>query len=84
MVILHQPSKPDLLGLLFLFPDPQAGEPGVGLRTLTLVEKPLRYNYIHFCGSLTQREWDLIMLVNHPCYHLVVASLFLDVEYHFW
>ena len=35
-------------------PDPQAGEPDMGLRTLTPMEELLQCNYSPVCGSLTQ------------------------------
>ena len=73
-----------LLGLLLLTPDPQAGEPYVGLRVLSPVGEPLWYNYFPVCGSSTQLVWDLIVLQMHPSYCLVVASLSLDVGYLFF
>ena len=92
----HFPSPAELLhsspaGLqsqmlweLLLMPDIQAGEPHMGLKTLTPVEEPLRYNYFRVCGSPTWRVWGLIILRKCPSYHLVVASsLSLDVEYLF-
>ena len=39
------PSEPDSLDLLLLLPGPQAGEPDVGLRTLTPEWELLWYNY---------------------------------------
>lgn len=41
-----------LSGLFFLMPDPKTGEPNLGLRSLTPVSKPLRYNF-PVCGSPT-------------------------------
>ena len=43
-----------LWGLLFLVQDPWAGEPDVGLRSLTPVGEPLYYNYSPIHGSPTQ------------------------------
>ena len=40
-------------GLVFLVPDPQAGEPDIALITVTLVGEPLQYNYSPICGSPT-------------------------------
>ena len=40
-----------LWGVLSSMPDPQSGEPGTGLRTLTSVGEPLQYNYFPVCGS---------------------------------
>ena len=37
--------SPSFLGLVFLMPDPWAGEPDVGLRTVSPVGEPLLYNY---------------------------------------
>ena len=50
-----------LWGLLLSLPDPQAGEPDVGLRTLTPVREPLWYNCFPVCGSPTWRVWNLII-----------------------
>ena len=55
-----------LWGFLLRMPDPQAGDPDMGLRTLTLVGKPLQYNYFPVCGSPTQWVWDLIMSKSTP------------------
>ena len=52
----------ELWGLLLLRPDPQAGEPDVGLRILTPVGEPLPYNYFPVCWSPTWRVWNLIIL----------------------
>ena len=43
-----------LWGIIFLVQDPQAGEPNVGLRTLTPLGEPLRYNYSPGFGPPTQ------------------------------
>ena len=72
-----------LWGILLLMPDPQAGVPDVGLRTLAPMEKPLWFNYFPVCGLLTQQVWDLIVSQMHPSYCLIVASLSLKVEYLF-
>ena len=49
-------------------PDPHAGEPDMGLRTLTSVGEPLPCNYYLVCGSPTWRVWDLIVSwVCHSC-----------------
>lgn len=57
-----------LWGLIFLVPDPWAGEPDVGLRTLTPVGEPLQCNYSPVCGSPTPRgmEFDYIQVVVVP------------------
>ena len=74
-----------LWGLLLPLPDPQAGEPDMGLRAFTPVGELLWYNYLPVCGSPTQHVWDLILSQLHPSYCLVVASsLSLDVGYLFW
>ena len=66
-------------------PDPQAGEPCVGLRTLTLVGEPLRYNYFSSLGVAYLAVMDLLMSQMPPSYHLVVtSSLSLNVKYLFW
>ena len=49
-------------------PDPQVGEPDMGLRTLTPVGELLQYNYSPVCGSPTWRVWDLIILQVCPSY----------------
>ena len=54
-----------LCGLLLLLPDPQAGEPDVGLRTFTPVGELLWYNF-PVCGSPTQQVRDLILLQLCP------------------
>ena len=42
-------------------PDPQTGEPDVGLRTFIPVGEPLRYSYFLVSGSPTQQVRDLIV-----------------------
>ena len=72
-------------GLLLTMPDPQAGEPDLGLRTPTPMREPLWYNYFPACGSPSWQVWDLIILCKHLSYRLFVASsLSLGVEYLFW
>ena len=44
------PSKTGSLGAPPPLPDPQAGEPDIGLRTFTTVVEPLWYNYFPVCG----------------------------------
>ena len=44
-----------LWGLVFLVPDPQAGEPDMELRTLIPVGEPLQSNYSPVCGLPTLR-----------------------------
>ena len=74
-----------LWSLLLLMPDAQAGEPDVGLRTLTPVGELLWYNYFQVCGSPTWQLWDLILSWLRPSHHLDVAySLSLDIGYLFW
>ena len=64
-------------------PETQAGEPEVGLRTLTPVGEPLRQNFLPVCGKWW--VWDLIIYRKHLSYHLIMASsLSLGVEYLFW
>ena len=66
-------------------PDPQTGEPDMGLRTLTPLRELLRYDYFPVCGLPTCLAWDLIVLQMHPSYCLVMASsLSLEVESLFW
>ena len=48
--------------LLLPLPDPQAGEPDMGLRTFTPVRELLWYNYFPVCGLPTQHVWDFIMI----------------------
>ena len=81
-----------LPGLLLLVPpsprgwlDPQAGKPGMGFRTFTTVGELLWYYCSPVCGSPTQqvKSRDLILLCLHPSYHLIAASLSLDLEYLF-
>lgn len=62
-----------LWGLIFLVQDPWAGEPDVGLRTLTPVGEPLQYNYCPVCGSPNCGVQDLIELRFTPPAHLVVV-----------
>ena len=57
-----------LWGLFLLMPDPQAGEPDVGLSP---TGELLRYNCSPVCGSPTWGVWDLIILSVRPSYHLV-------------
>ena len=72
-----------LRGLFLLMPDPQAGEPDVGL-TLTSVGEPLWYSYFPLCGLPVWWVWDLIILWKRPSYHLLVAPLCLDIAYLVW
>ena len=66
-------------------PDPQTGEPDVGLRALTPVGESLQYNYFPVCRSPTQRVCNLGVLQMRPSYRLIVASsLSLEVEYLIW
>ena len=50
-----------ILWLLLLMLDPQAGEPIIGLRTLTPVGEPLQYNYSPVCGFPTLGIRNLIV-----------------------
>ena len=78
-------QSPVLWGFLILLPDPQLGNPHVGLRTFTPVGGLLRYNCSPVCVSPTQQLWDLILSWWHPFYRLIAASpLSLDVGYLFW
>ena len=56
-------------------PDPQVGEPDMGLRTLTPMGGLLQYNYSPVCGSPTWRVWDLIILQVCPSYLSHCSSL---------
>ena len=74
-----------LWDLLLPLPDPQAGEPDVGLSTFAPVGELLWYNYFPVCGLPTWQVWDMILSWLHPSYHLTVASsLSLDVGYLFF
>lgn len=74
-----------LWALLLLLPDPQAGEPDMGLRTFTPVGEVLWYNYLPVCGLPTWHVRGLILSRLHPSYNLIVAaSLSLDIGYLFW
>ena len=61
-------------------PDPQAGEPDVGLRTLTFMEEPLQYNYFSVCVS-AGIGFDYILKVALLLSHC--SFLYLGVEYLF-
>ena len=61
-----------LWGLLLSVPDPQAGKPDVGFRTLTPGGETLWQNYLPVCGR--QWIWNLIIYPKLPSYHLVVLS----------
>ena len=61
VIKLHWPSKQIPGGILLLLSDPQAREPDMGLRTITPVGEPLRYNYFPVCGLPTRWVWDLIL-----------------------
>ena len=63
-----------LWGLRLLLPDPQAGEPDVGLRPFTPMGELLWYNCFSVCGLPTQCVWDLILSWLCPSYCLTVAS----------
>ena len=79
------PSKSDSLGFSVSWLDPQAGKPGMGFRTFTTVGELLWYYCSPVCGSPTHqvKSRDLILLCLHPSYHLIAASLSLDLEYLF-
>ena len=55
-------------GLVLPLPEPQAGEPEVGLRTLTPVGEPLRYISFPVCGSPTGMWFDFIAYPNQVIY----------------
>ena len=57
-----------LWGRVFQVLEPQAGEPNVGLGTLTPVGESLQYNYSPVCGSPTAGVWDLILWRVRPAY----------------
>ena len=48
---------------------------GLGLKTLTPVGEPLKYNYSLVCGSPTWGVWNLIILQVLPIHLVVVPSL---------
>ena len=79
VIKLHWPSKQIPGGILLLLSDPQAREPDMGLRTITPVGEPLRYNYFPVCGLPTRWVWDLILSWLRPSYYLMASSLSLDV-----
>ena len=68
---LHWPSKPNALGVSPSNPEPQAGVPAMGLRTLNPVWELLWYNCSPVCASPTQGVWDLIISQLCPSYHLI-------------
>ena len=49
--------------LLLPMPRPQAGEPDLGLKTLTPMGESLWYNYFPVCG---QQVWNMIISWKHP------------------
>ena len=77
------PSKPNALGV----PPSHARHPGWGASQgaqKSPVRECLWYSYFLICELLTQRAWDLIIFQECLSYHLVVASMSLDVEYLFY
>lgn len=60
---------------------PWAGKPDMGLRTLTTVGEFLRYYRSADCGLPTWWVWDFILSCWCPSYHLIAASLSLDLIY---
>ena len=60
--------------------DPQVGKPDMQFRTFTIVRELLWYYCSPVWGSTTSRVWDLIWSWLCPSYHLVEASLSLDVR----
>ena len=76
-----------LWGLVFLAQDPQTGEPGVGLRSLTPVGEPLQCNYSPVCGSPTLGDGTWLYRESaSPACIIVVPSLFMSsvIEDLFW
>ena len=71
---------------LFLMQEPHAGEPDMGLRTLTPVGEPLQYNYSPIRGLPTWGVWDLIILRVRPSYPPHYGSIFMSsvVQDLFW
>ena len=61
-------------GHLFPMPDPRAGKPDVGLRTLTPVAEPLQGHPRWGVGVGGGEDKDLITFQVHPSYHLAVLS----------
>ena len=53
-------QRQTLWGLVFLVPDPRAGEPDVGPRTLTPVAEPLEGVILSSLWVAHQSVWDLI------------------------
>ena len=69
---------------LLPLPDPQVGNPDMGLRIFIIVVELLWY-YSPVCGLPTLQIWDLILLLLCPFYCLIVSSpLSLDMGYLFW
>ena len=71
-------------GVLLPIPGPQAGEPDMGLRSLTPVGEPLQYSCFPVCGLPTRQVWDLLISQKHPSYCLDETSLSLSVGNLFW
>lgn len=68
----HWPSKAYSLENLPPVARPSAWGANVGLRTLSTVGEPLKYNYVPVCGSPTLQVWNLDfisvepLLTSHP------------------
>ena len=70
---------------LLPLPDPQVGNPDMGLRIFTIVVELLWYYCSPVCGSPTLQIWDLILLLLSPSYCLIVSSpLSLGMGSLFW
>lgn len=54
--------------LIFPVPDPWAGDPNMGLRTLSPMGQPLQYTYYPVCGLLHWGLWDLVRSQACPIY----------------
>lgn len=78
------PSIQIFWGFFLLMPDLQAGDPDMGLGTLTPAGEPVWYNYFLVCGLPTWQVWDLIMMWKCPSCHLIVPySWSLNIKYLF-
>ena len=73
-------------GLVFPVSDRWAGDPDMGLRTVTPVRELLQCNCSSVYGSPTWVVWDLIILQVHSSYQSLCGSFFMlsAVEDNFW
>ena len=83
----HQPTGLQcqmLQGILLSMPDLWAGEPDVGLGTLTPGGEPLLCSYFPFCGFLTWWVWDCLYHESAPPTILMWLLLCLWVQDNFF